>query len=107
MGSWGEWFSRAAKASNLPATCNYNVNLATDCSGLGVPELALKAIAKERPDMKIQTVFACDTLPASRAFLTHNANPTHLLADMSDREFKKDSFTTKTVDGQVGPSFKT
>ena len=103
MGSWGTWFHLAATAGNLPADCDYTLNMATDCSGLGVPELAVQAIGRNRQRMKINVVFACDTLATSRAFLARNANPTHMLADMTDRDFDGDSFITKTVDGKVGP----
>ena len=111
-GSWGAWCGRAATSGNLPVNCDYNVNIATDCSSLGVPELALMTIGKRWPRMKIQSVFACD-LAASPAFLARGVTPRHILAgvNMCDRKFKtdglQDSFTTTTRDGQAGPASQT
>ena len=42
------WPERAARAGGLIANdfSNIHANIATDCSGLGIPELAMKSISK-------------------------------------------------------------
>jgi len=104
MGSWGVWRERAAHACGMPTTDVRAVNMATDCSGLGVPELAMKAIARKY-GMNYQVVFACDNLPASQAFLHRNVRPKYLLGDMGERVFRTASFATTSVDGKA-PSTK-
>lgn len=101
MGSWGVWRERAARAGGVPTHgFGINANMATDCSGLGVPELAMRAIS-EAFGMKYQVVFACDNLPASQAFLQRNTNPKHLLGDIGERVFRTTSFATTDVDGKA------
>ena len=48
MGTWETWPDRAARAGGLIATdfSNFHANIATDCNGLKIPELAMKSISK-------------------------------------------------------------
>ena len=80
-----------------------NASMATDCSGLGVPELAMEAIAQQY-GMEYRVVFACDHLQASQAFLRRNIQPVHLLGDIGERVFRTSSFATTAVDGKAQPT---
>jgi hypothetical protein len=102
MGSWGVWRERAVHACGMPAVDfrAVNANMATDCSGLGVPELAMQAIS-QKYGMTYQVLFACDNLSASQAFLQRNVQPQYLLGDVGERVFRTTSFATTGVDGKA------
>ncbi len=59
MGSWGVWRERTDNAGGKPSVYfdKIHANIATDCSGLGVPELAMQAIANKY-GMTYQVKFA-------------------------------------------------
>ena len=74
--------------------------MATDCSGLAVPELALQELAQQQQS-EIRTVFACDIWSGSRKWLQHlHVQP--VLADMVVRVWTPvtGKLLTKTCDGQ-------
>ena len=105
MGTWDTWPERAARAGGLIANdfSNIHANIATDCSGLGIPELAMKSISNVL-GMKYQVMFACDNLMASQSFLQRNAKPMYMLGDIGERVFRATSFATTAVDGKAAPN---
>ena len=42
--------------------------MATDCSGLAIPEIAMRMVAEQHKS-EVETVFACDILPGSQEWL--------------------------------------
>lgn len=75
--------------------------MATDCSGLGVPEIAMHMLTKEC-ESGVDTVFACDILPGSQKWLkSHGIGP--ILRDMNLRVWNSEEHIihTKNIDGEV------
>ena len=104
MSRWETWPDRAARAGGLIANdfSNIHANIATDCSGLGIPELAMKSISNVL-GIKFQVMFAWDNLLASQRFLERNAKPLYMLGDIGERVFRATSFATTAVDGKAAP----
>jgi site-specific DNA-cytosine methylase len=95
----GKWSERAPK---VPWWGPGRVlRVATDCTGLAVPEMALEMLAtRQQSDMT--SVFGCDVWSGSRTWLkSHFVEP--LLGDMTMRVWhcKEGTLTTKMVDGEV------
>ena len=82
-----------------PAASNITVRMATDCTGLAIPELATRAYG-QLYGLRAEVAWCCDTHPACRAFARKHMHPQHHLADMLDRQFQDGSFLTGTVDGR-------
>ena len=80
--------------------CKLSARIATDCSGIGIPELAMKAISQAF-GMAYQVVVSCDNRMASQTFLQRNVNPMYMLADIGERVFRTSSFATTAVVGQA------
>lgn len=99
MGSWGTWRQRAFETTSWPAVGGIKVRLATDCTGMGVPELALQAYGSLY-GVSTQVAWCCDTRPSCRAFAMNNLRPHYFLADMLDRQFQDGSFLTGTSDSR-------
>ena len=99
MGSWGAWRQNAQAATLWPAANNITVRMATDCTGLAIPELATRAYG-QLYGLRAEVAWCCDTHPACRAFARKHMHPQHHLADMLDRQFQDGSFLTGTVDGR-------
>lgn len=99
MGSWGTWRRKANAATEWPPCSNLDVRVASDCSGLGTPELALKAYGAVY-GVKCKSVFCCDVLPASRRFLQQNLDADVLLADMTERLHQPGSISALDLDGR-------
>ena len=99
MGSWGTWRQRAHAATLWPPASGVIVRMATDCTGMGVPELALQAYG-ELHGVGLQMVWCCDTEPACHTFAKNNFQPQCYLADMLDRQFQGSGFLTGTTDGR-------
>ena len=60
--------------------------MATDCSGLAIPEIAMRMIAEQHKS-EVETVFACDVLPGSQEWLKSlGIGP--ILRDMNVRIWK-------------------
>ena len=75
--------------------------MATDCSGLAVPEVAMQIVA-ERHGAAIETAFACDILPESEKWLKSlGVGPTVLDMNMRVWNLQDGSFLTKDIDGNV------
>ena len=82
-----------------PAANNITVRMATDCTGLAIPELATRAYG-QLYGLRAEVVWCCVNRPACHAFARKNMHPQHHLADMLDRQFQDGSFLTGTVDGR-------
>ncbi len=75
--------------------------MATDCTGLAVPEMALEMLAT-RQQSDVTSVFGCDVWSGSQTWLkSHFVEP--LLGDMTMRVWhcKAGTLTTKMADGAV------
>lgn len=77
------------------------IRLATDCSGLGAPELAWNILSTTGGVQPAQHIFACDIAPASRQWLERHAKPRYLFADLSARVFGRSYIAARTVAGEV------
>ena len=81
-------------------TSDRPLRMATDCSGLCIPEIAADMLRK--PDTSVHHVFACDIMPASQAWMSHrDLQP--ILGDINCRLWKAidRKIITKLTDGTV------
>ena len=90
-----------ARAPTIPWwTSTRSLRVATDCSGMCIPELALKMLCKDGRSM--HTVFACDVMKSAQRWMEHlGLSP--LLDDMNCRLWNKETgvMTAKTNDGKL------
>ena len=96
MGWFGNW---TRHASSIPWwTPDRPLRLATDCSGLGVPEIAARMLAGDGRSTHV--AFACDVWKGSKVWLQQALAPL-LLMDMNLRIWntKTGMITTKDTDG--------
>ena len=99
MGAWGSWREDLRAATSWPADGGVTVRMATDCTGLAVPELALRAYGNLH-GVRTEVAWCCDNHPACLEFAKKNLRPNLQLSDMLDRQFQADSFLTATQDGR-------
>ena len=93
MGWFRQW---AAHAPSIKWwTHSRPLRLATDCSGLGIPEVAAEMLAG--PDRLVHAVFACDVWHASQRWLSSMGMPV-ILADMNLRIWDVRAGLIKTKD---------
>ena len=77
--------------------------MATDCSGMCVPEIAIHMLSKHsKPSASVHNVFACDVLKASQKWMAHLGLST-VLGDMNNRIWKVESgeMVSKAIDGKL------
>jgi len=72
--------------------------MATDCTGLAVPEIAMQMLAKEHGS-RVDTVFACDAFGGSQKWLTFlGIGP--ILCDMRIWNRENNTIVTRQTDGK-------
>ena len=93
----------SAWATRAPAipwwTSERPLRMASDCSGMCVPEMALQLLCKN--GRSVHTVFACDVMKSSQMWMAHlGLKP--ILADMNCRLWNKDTgvMSAATIDGK-------
>jgi len=79
------------------------LRVASDCSGAGIPELALETMTKHglARFRNVHSVFASDIQEHCRTWLTNNVKPEHLFTDISLRWFEKDTFLARDIYGHA------
>ena len=80
------WASVRPPRTKMPAT----LRLGTDCSGLGAPEIALRALQSELA-LRIDCVYCSDTSSLARQWLTRHVHPRLLYRDLLTRELDSPS----------------
>jgi len=100
---WQGWCLRAAKATKevCPGLSwgQDQLTVATDCSGSGSPEAALRALEAAVGLRLCRLLYACDITPASQRWLQSAFVHQHLLPDMRKRKFSGTGMHTSDVDG--------
>ena len=76
------------------------MTVATDCSGSGSPEAALRALDAAVGLRTPKFLFACDITPASQRWLQGAFAPRHFLPDMCQRRFGEDGMRTHDIQGK-------
>ena len=96
MGWFRNWASHAASVKWW--TPGRPLRLATDCSGLGIPEIAASMLAGS--DRNVHIVFACDVWAGSQRWLLQMGIAPLLLSDMNVRVWDANAGVIKTKDHQ-------
>ena len=100
MSAFHDWAMRAA-TTRRAHEWSRPLRMATDCSGLGTPELAMRSLLQcdVRGVPGVDVIWACDIDAACRKWLAQHVKPQHLLADMCERVFVPHGFVSRDIDG--------
>ena len=91
------WLQRVAVPSWW--TAYRRLRMATDCSGIGVPEIAMQMVG-ERIGGGVHHVWTCDISKPSQKWLQGLLGEHTLLADMMDRRYDASgAFTATDIEG--------